>query len=512
MRNTVVLIVLDGWGIGRDDASNPIHAVQPKTIAYIKNNFPSGSLQASGIAVGLPWGEEGNSEVGHLTMGIGKVVYQHFPRVSLSISDGTFQKNEALLGAFEHARKNNSRVHLMGLVGQANVHSSMEHLRELIKMLDGEKLPYIIHAFTDGRDSDPDSAYELLSKLPAERLGSVSGRYYAMDRDKHWDLTSRVYEVLTGAGKILPIADLQKHIQNTYSNRLNDEYIAPVIINSQDNAIKEQDAVICFNFREDRMRQIVEALVNPHFKEFETKKFTNVHIVSMTQYRDDFNIPTAFPPEKIDDCLGHVLSQNNKSQLRVAETQKYAHVTFFFNGLQDKPFPGEYRVLIPSKVIPRQEDDPVMMAPAIATRLTEALEENAFDFILVNFANSDMIAHTGNYEASEKAIQVVDEQLARIVQTALRTNATLLITADHGNVERLFNPVTGEPETKHDASPVPVYLVGNRFARPQNPFTVQEREKVTMGMLSDIAPTILELMDIQKPATMTGQSLLRYLV
>ncbi len=512
MRNTVVLIVLDGWGIGRDDASNPIHVVQPKTISYIKNNFPSGSLQASGIAVGLPWGEEGNSEVGHLTMGIGKVVYQHYPRISLSISEGLFQKNTEILASFEHAKKNNGRVHLVGLVGQANVHSSVEHLEELLKMTKATQVPYVIHAFTDGRDSEPNSAYSLLAKLPMEKLGSVSGRYYAMDRDKHWDLTKNVYNILTGIGHVLPLADLQKHIEKTYSNRLNDEYIAPAIISTPDNAIKDNDSVIFFNFREDRMRQIGEAFVNPHFKEFEVKKFSNLRVMSMTQYRDDFNIPVAFSPEKIEDCLGHVLSQNSKSQLRVAETQKYAHVTFFFNGLNDKPFPAEYRILIPSKIIPRQEDDPVMMTPAITTRLVEALEENAFDFILVNFANADMIAHTGNYEAAQKAVQIIDEHLAKIVQAVLRTNSTLLITADHGNVERLFNPITGEPETKHDASPVPVYLIGNKYGRPQNPFTVQEHERVTIGMLSDIAPTILELMQIQKPSTMSGQSLLRYLV
>lgn len=511
MRNTVALIVLDGWGIGREDASNPIHVVQPKTISFIENNFPSGSLQASGIAVGLPWGEEGNSEVGHLTMGIGRIIYQHYPRISLAITDGTFQKNNELLKALEHAKENNSRVHLVGLISQANIHSSFEHLEELMRIVSSRQLPFIVHAFTDGRDSDPHSAYSLLSKLPMEKIGSVSGRYYAMDRDKHWDLTKRVYEIMTGTGAILPLADLQEHIHKTYLNRLNDEYVAPVIIGSADNAIKEHDTVIFFNFREDRMRQIAEAFTNPHFKEFETKKFSNVYFLSMTQYRDDFSMPVLFSPEKVDECLGHILSENGKTQLRVAETQKYAHVTFFFNGLNDKPFPQEYRILIPSKITPRQEDDPTMMTPSIAGRITEALEEGAFDFILANFASPDMIAHTGNYEASQKAVQIVDAYLGKIVETALRTNTTLLITADHGNIERLFNPITGEPETKHDANPVPVYLVGNIYKRQQNPFSVQERRRVTIGMLSDIAPTILELMHIQKPAAMTGQSLLKYL-
>ncbi len=512
MRKTVVLIVLDGWGIGREDASNPIHVVQPKIISYLEQNFPSGSLQASGISVGLPWGEEGNSEVGHLTMGIGKIIYQHYPRISLSISEGAFQKNEAILGAIEHAKKNNGRLHLAGLIGQANVHSSAEHLQTLMDMAQNAGVPFVIQAFTDGRDSDPHSAYELLSKLPAEKLGSASGRYYAMDRDKHWDLTKRAYDALTGQAAVIPLSDLQKHIESAYSNRLNDEYIAPVGLQSADNAIKDNDAVFFFNFREDRMRQLCEAFTNPYFKEFPRKELKNVYFASMTQYREDFTIPTAFPPERIEECLGHILSENGKSQLRIAETQKYAHVTFFFNGLNDKPFPQEYRILIPSKVIPRQEDDPTMMAPAITTRLIKALEEQAFDFILVNFANSDMIAHTGNYEASLQAVRVIDEQLTKIIQTALRTQATVLVTSDHGNIERLFNPITGEPETKHDANPVPIYLVSAAYARPQDPSAIHERKAVTIGMLSDIAPTVLELMQIQKPASMTGQSLLRYLL
>jgi 2,3-bisphosphoglycerate-independent phosphoglycerate mutase len=512
MKHTVVLIVLDGWGIGQENESNPIHVIKPRAIEYLRNNFPSGSLQASGIAVGLPWGEEGNSEVGHLTMGIGRIMYQHYPRISLAIKDGSFQQNKAVLDAFEHAKKNGSKVNFVGLVGQGNIHSSLEHVHELIRLADEHQVPFALHLFTDGRDSDPNAAFSTLSQFPVERIASISGRYYAMDRDKHWDLTQKAYAALTGTAPIIAREDMKKHIEATYAKKLNDEFVAPAVVGSADMAIKDNDAVFFFNFREDRMRQIGEAIANPYFSEFPAIKFQNLYVASMTQLREDFTIPVAFPPETISSSLGKVLSEAGKSQLRIAETQKYAHVTFFFNGLNDKPFPNEYRVLIPSRMAPRQDEDPVMMAPAIAARIIQGIEEGAFDFILANFANPDMIAHTGNYEAAKKAIQVIDEQLQKILTAAAQHDVTLLITSDHGNAERLFDPQTGQPETKHDANPVPLYLVSRKYFRPQRPDIVQEREHFTIGMLSDIAPTILELMGIQKPHEMTGESLLRQLL
>jgi 2,3-bisphosphoglycerate-independent phosphoglycerate mutase len=512
MKHTVVLVVLDGWGIGQDDQSNPIHAVKPKTIEYLKHNFPSGALQSAGMSVGLPWKEEGNSEVGHLTMGIGRIMYQHYPRISLAIQNGTFQKSDAISNAFNHALLNKSRLHLVGLVGQANIHSSLEHLKELIAMAIQKQVPYVLHLFTDGRDSDPHASFQTLSQFPIDHIGSISGRYYAMDRDKHWDLTQRAYQAITGTASYIPAADMQKHIEEAYAKKLNDEFVLPVGIGSQENALHDNDAVLFFNFREDRMRQLAESFTNPYFTQFPVQKFTNVYFASMTLLREDFTIPVAFPPEKIEGCLGKVLAENNKTQLRIAETQKYAHVTFFFNGLNDKPFPNEYRVLIPSKMIPRQEDDPIMQAPSITTRLIQAIEEETFDFILVNYANPDMIAHTGNYDASEKAIRIIDEELAKVVTTVLKRDTTLIVTSDHGNVERLFNPATGEPETKHDANPVPIYLVGKQFYRPVNEQLIHEREHMTVGLLADIAPTVLELLNIQKPKYMTGESLLKQLL
>ena len=504
--------MLDGWGIGAEGDSNPIHVAKPKTIEYIKNNFPSGALQASGIAVGLPWGEEGNSEVGHLTMGAGKIIYQHYPRISLSIRNKSFFSNPTVNAAIDYAKENKSRVHFVGLVGQANVHSSMEHLQALIDLANKKGADYKIQVITDGRDSDPQSAYSLIEKLPIDHIGSISGRFYAMDRDKRWDLTQRAYDALIGNAPVITPEDIKNHLQQAYDKNLNDEYIVPALIGSKDNAIKDNDSVFFFDFREDRMRQIVEAFANPEFSNFPVTKFNNVMLSSMTTIREDFNIPVAFPPQHVDNPIGKVISDNNRTQLRIAETQKYAHVTFFFNGLNDVTYPNEYRILIPSRIIPKQDEDPEMMAPAITTRLIQAIEEESFDFVLVNYANPDMVAHTGNFNACLKAIEVIDRELGKVVQAILKNNATAIITSDHGNIERLYNPLTGEPETKHDSSPVPIYLVGTKYLKPQNPFDVKERERSTLGMLADIAPSVLELMGIPKNPDMTGESLIRHLI
>ena len=512
MRNTVVLIVLDGWGIGQEDGANPIHAVHPKTITYIKEHFPSGALQASGIAVGLPWGEEGNSEVGHLTMGIGKVMYQYYPRISIAIKDGTFQKNPAISDAINAALQKKTKINFVGLVGTANVHASMEHLMELIALAKKSGVPYALHLFTDGRDSDPHSALSILATLPQEAIGSIGGRYYGMDRDQHWDLTQRAYQALVGDAPFIPRADIQKHIQETYDKKLNDEFILPVGIDDARKSIADGDSIFFFDFREDRMRQIAESFVNPAFDHFPLHHFPQSFIASMTLIREDFTIPVAFPPQNPGTSLGAIISQSGKSQLRIAETQKYAHVTFFFNGLTDAPFPNEYRVLIPSRAIPRQDEDPEMMAPAITTRLVQAIEEEAFDFILVNYANPDMVAHTGNYTAALRAVQIIDDQLTHVLQAAFKHHTTILITSDHGNIERMFNPLTGEPETKHDSSPVPVYLISENFFGIRDPRMVRENEHITIGLLSDVAPTILDLLHIPKPPSMSGESLLPQLL
>ena len=508
-KRTVILVILDGWGIGEPDESNPIHVVNPSNINYLKANFPAGILQASGISVGLPWGEEGNSEVGHLNLGAGKIVYQYYPRITLAIRDNSFFKNQALKAAFEHARKNNSAVNIIGLLSEGNVHSSFEHLIAFIQFAEKEKISKLnLHLFTDGRDSPPNSALGLLSRLPKEaKLTSLSGRFYAMDRENHWDRTQKVYSVLTGEGPITE--NIEAHIKKTYDRKLSDEFIEPILIGS---GIKDNDALIFFNFREDRIRQLAAAFINKQFKNFPVKSFNNLYIATMTQYDDSFAVPVAFQPEKIEVCLAKVLQENGKSQLRVAETQKYPHITYFFNGMREEPFKNEYRILIPSKTIIRQEEQPEMMASEITTRVVESIGENAFGFILINYANPDIIAHTGNYEACLQAVEVIDEQIGKVIKAALAHDDILIITSDHGNIERVFDPLTGLAETQHDPSPVPIYLVAKEFQRQKTKAEISRLEENNTGILADVAPTILELMEIPKPKEMTGQSLLKSLI
>jgi 2,3-bisphosphoglycerate-independent phosphoglycerate mutase len=513
---SVVLVILDGWGIGSWDKSNPIYAAAPKNIAYLKANFPSGALQASGIAVGLPWGEEGNSEVGHLSMGSGKILYQNYPRISLAIRDGSFFKNEILEEAAEHVRKNNSSLNLFGLLTEANVHASLEHLDALIKFAEQGKINFNLHLITDGRDSPPQSALGLLPKMPKEKLASIAGRYYAMDRDKRWDRTEAAYKVLIGEGQTTD--DLENHIKKTYERGLNDEYVEPIGLISQIGLIgpigpiKDNDALIFFNFREDRMRQMTEAFINKNFDKFPTKKFSNLYIATMISYDDKFQVPVVFPFGKITNPLSKTLSDSGKTQFKIAETEKYAHITYFFNGQEEKPFKNEYRVLVPSKKILRYDEFPEMMAQEITNRAVEAIEEGVYDFILINYANPDILGHTGNFQAAVEAIKIVDEQIGKITKAALSRDATLVITSDHGNVEKMVDPATGMPETKHDPSLVPIYLVSKNYERHRSEAEIRRSERESVGVLSDIAPTILELLGMPKPKEMTGSSLLKFLL
>ena len=517
MKRTVVLAILDGWGIGRKDNSNPIYVANPKNIEYVKMNFPSGALQASGIAVGLPWGEEGNSEVGHLTLGAGKIIYQHFPRITLAIRDGSFFKNPAFLGATEHVKKNGSTLHLAGLLTAGNVHASLDHLAALVKLAaeNGIKNLYF-HFFTDGKDSPPKSASELLKKVGdisarhggLGKIASLAGRYYALDRDEHWDRTAKTYKAITG--EAAAAESPQSAVEAAYQRNLSDEFVEPAVIETA-GAIKDGDALIFCDFREDSIRQIAEAFIDQGFARFPVKKFANLYIATMTRYREKFAVPVAFPPETVGNPLGKVLSDAGKSQLRIAETEKYAHVTYFFNGFKDQPFNNEFRVLIPSKNVPRYDDYPEMMAKEITDRAIQSVEEGAFDFILINYANADIIAHTGNYDAALKAIAAVDEQIGRLLKAVFAQNAVLIITADHGNAERMIDPMTAMIETKHDVSPVPVYIVAKELARPRDKFDAEQAEKMTAGILSDIAPTILDFLGVPKPPAMTGESLRRSL-
>ncbi len=514
-RRTVILIILDGWGIGRNDYSNPIHMANPQNINYIKSNFPTGALQASGISVGLPWGEEGNSEVGHLNMGTGRIIYQNFPRITLSIRKGDFFQNQIIRKAFDHAKANNSNINLFGLLTEANVHSSFEHLEALLKFAENENLPserINLHLITDGRDSPPRSAMQLLQKLPnSNQLASIAGRYYSMDRDGHWERTQEAYQMMIGEGNIIKFNDIKSHLNRAYERNLNDEYILPTLVGPQKRPVQENDSIIFFNFREDRMKQIVRAFTETNFNKFPVKKFSNLYSTTMIEYDKTCTFPVIFPPEKIEVPLGKILADRGKIQLRVAETEKYAHITYFFNGLREEPFENEYRVLIPSQSAPHDKH-PEMRAKEICQRIVAAIEENAYDFILTNFANSDMIAHTGNFNATVEAVKIVDEEIGKIVKAVLENNAILLITSDHGNAERLLDPQTGEAETKHDASPVPIYLIAKEFQREKSPAEIRQSESAPLGVLADISPTVLELLGIKKPKEMTAQSLLDFLL
>ncbi len=516
MKKQIVLAILDGWGIGKKDSSNPVHMQGTPNIDYIKSHFPSGALQASGIAVGLPWGEEGNSEVGHITLGAGKVIFQHYPRISMSIRDGSFFKNKVLLAVIEHVKKNNSALNIAGLLTDANIHASLEHLLALIEFAKKEKLEKVnIHLYTDGKDSPLKSSGGLLSKVekalsPGIKIASIMGRYYALDRDKHWNRTQQAYNILTGDG---PITDAYRElIQKTYQKNLSDEFVEPHLIGPENNGIKDGDALIFFDFREDSVRQIVESFINPDFNFFPVKKFTNLYIATMTEYSPKFNLPVISPQEKVENPLGKIISENGKSQLRIAESDKYAHVTYFFNGLQDKSYLNEFRIMVPSKNVIRHDEAPEMMAREITSRVIQALDENSFDFILINYANSDMVAHTGNFDAGMMAVKTIDEEIGKLSQKILEDNDILIITSDHGNIEKMMDPLTAKPTSGHDQSPVPVYIVANEFLRNKTSKDVEESERETIGILSDVAPTILSFMNIPKPSDMTGQdffSLLR---
>ncbi|MFH1162056.1 MAG: 2,3-bisphosphoglycerate-independent phosphoglycerate mutase [Candidatus Jorgensenbacteria bacterium] len=512
MKHTLVLAILDGWGIGTPDQSNPIYAAAPETIRTMESRFPAGALQASGITVGLPWEEEGNSEVGHLIMGAGKVMYQHFPKISLAIQSGDFFKNTALRDAFAHTRARRSAVHLVGLLTSGNVHASLTHLYALVEMAKRESCPDLyLQLITDGRDSPPESAGNLVGevrkKLAVAGIGevaSVVGRYYAMNRDGHWDRTAKAYALLTEG---VPLRPLGEALTRAYRRNLNDEFIEPAVISATTHPIRDGDAVIFFNFREDSMRQLAQAFIDPAFIRFPRKPLRELYVATMTNYYESFTVPAAFPNELVEFPLGRVLADNGKVQLRISESQKYAHVTYFMNGFRDKPFPNEYRILIPSLEIPHPEERPEMMARAITDRVLAGLSEGSFDFIAMNYANPDIIAHTGNYEATVQAIHVVDEELGRLLQAVRAGDHTLIVTSDHGNAESVMGLRSGERETRHNTNPVPFYLVGNSFEGVTRLGPGGHLQVI--GLLADIAPTILELMGIPKPEAMTGESLIR---
>lgn len=509
-KKIVVLVVLDGWGIGKDNYTNPLFVAKPPTFQWLSENYPLTSLQASGIAVGLPWGEVGNSEVGHLTLGAGKVIYQYYPRITMAIHDSTFFDNPVLKAAFAHARDNHSAINFAGLLTKANVHASLEHLQALLKMAQMEGVTKInLHLFGDGEDSPPRTMEKFLSELPKECFASLVGRYYAMDRSGNWRLTQTAYDAMIGtAGPI--VSDPTPAIEVTYKQGSSETYLSAVRF-SEDRKVQDGDALVFFNYREDGLRQLTSAFITKGFDHFPVTTFNNLHVATFTHYDDAFDVPVAFPADNVMDPVGKVLSDAGLTQLRLAETYRYAHVTYFFNGLREPPFKGEFRTLIPSNTDPHPEAHPEMMAGPITDRLIDAIESRGFDFILVNYANPDTIAHTGNFDAALEAIKVIDAQIARVIKAADNPDTLLFITSDHGSIEEMMDETTGRPESSHHTSPVPLYIVAQQLKGRK--FVNSDRLiSETLGSLADVAPTILAAMGIPKPEDMAGSSLLDGLV
>ena len=506
----VILIVLDGWGINSRKEGNAIASADTPVYSALLREWPHAELNAAGEAVGLPDGQMGNSEVGHLNLGAGRIVYQDSTRISKSIRDGDFFKNPVLLSALNGVKQAGGRLHLMGLLSDGGVHSRMDHITALFDLVKQQGISQVFfHAFLDGRDTPPKSALDYIARLESQlaaigigRIATVSGRYYAMDRDKRWDRVQKAYEALVQGEGIRKYSAVEA-VQQSYEHNRTDEFLLPTIImgprtNRAVATISDNDAVIFCNFRSDRAREITQALTDPAFQGFSRKRLPNLSsFVCLTTYDETFNLPVAFAPVRLTNILGEVLSARGLSQLRIAETEKYAHVTFFFNGGEELPFPLEDRVLVPSpRDVATYDKKPEMSAREITEKLVGAIHKRRYGFILTNYANPDMVGHTGVLPAAISAVEVLDECLGRVVRAAQETGARVLITADHGNLEMMADPATGQPHTAHTTDPVPFILVGEKVG-------LRER-----GILADVAPTVLELLEIEKPADMTGSSLI----
>ncbi len=517
MPKPVVLVVLDGWGLSSATQGNAIREAHAPTFDTLNKQYPMTALQASGMSVGLPWSTPGNSEVGHMTMGAGRIIYQNLPRISLSIDDRSFFKNPALLAAAENAKSKNSAFHIMGLLSTGSVHSHKDHLFALLRFAKEQGLSNVfIHIFTDGRDSSPMAGIQEVEKLQTfirkigvGKIASVSGRHYAMDRNHNWDRIKEAYTCLTVGGPSSH-TDPEQLLTNSYQEGFTDEYVVPTNIVDADNTkhlIVANDSVIFFNFREDRARELTDAFTDPDFTGFK-RTLLPLTFVTMVEYETGQKTLVAFPPVTAKNTLGEILSQNNKRQIRIAETEKYAHVTYFFNGGAEKPFPGEDRKLVPSQIVTHFDEAPEMSAPQITDAVIYALECNVYDFILVNYANADMVGHTGNEEATIEAVEATDKNLSKLIPAVLQHEGVLFITADHGNAEEMLHAISNEMDTEHSVNPVPLWFVTSTNHHEKTGEQMMREQSQVNGLLSDIAPTILEMMNITPPPEMNGASLL----
>lgn len=501
MNEKVGLIILDGWGIGQADHSDAIHEAKTPFFDSLINNYPNSKLKTFGESVGLPEGQMGNSEVGHLNIGSGRIVYQELSRINNAIKNGDFKQNPKLIEAFKKAKKNGKKTHLIGLVSNGGVHSSQDHLHALCDLSNTLNMDNVfVHAFTDGRDCDPKSGLSFIERLQEItdrnniKIASVIGRYYAMDRDQRWERIKKAYDLMTkGIGSAFSTA--ADAIQSSYKNGVSDEFIEPALIDEK-GLIEDGDTVMFFNFRSDRPREITSVLTQRDYPEFEMKKL-NLNFYCMTRYDESFEgLEVIFDKENLTNTLGEVLSSHGKTQLRIAETEKYPHVTFFFNGGRERPFKGEQRILVNSPKVATYDLQPEMSAHSVTQNVLDDISKNSPDFLCLNFANPDMVGHTGVFNAIINAVETVDGCLEKIVKKGLDKDYVFIIIADHGNADLAINS-DGTPNTAHSLNPVPCILVSNSSLK-----------KVRDGVLGDIAPTILSLFGIKAPKEMTGDSLL----
>jgi 2,3-bisphosphoglycerate-independent phosphoglycerate mutase len=504
-RKKVVLIIMDGWGLGKKDQTNAIYNADTPFVNGLLQKHPHSQLLTSGKNVGLPEGQMGNSEVGHINIGAGRIVYQELERIDIAIETGELKSNPVLNELINYAKENNKPLHLMGLVSDGGVHSHINHLKALCDIAAEKGMEMIfIHAFTDGRDTDPKSGIKFINELQRYivdkpvKIASLTGRYYAMDRDRRWERIKMAYDLLIkGIGK--KTKNLIDEIERSYADRMTDEFIKPVVVVDDDNipliTIKEGDAVLVFNFRTDRCRQITRVLTQQDMPDYDMKKL-NLFYVTMSRYDDDFqNVKVIFEKENPQNTLGEVLARNGKKQLRIAETEKYPHVTYFFSGGREEVFTGENRILIPSPKVATYDLKPSMSAEKVTDAIVKELKKGEIDFVCLNYANPDMVGHTGVYEAIVEAVETVDQCVKRVVESGTENGYSFLITSDHGNADYVINE-DGSPNTAHTTNPVPLILIDNDY------------KKINNGILADLAPTILKIMEIEKPDVMTGNVLI----
>ena len=502
-----ILMIMDGVGLNDETKGNAFKLANTPNIDRLIAKYPNTYIATSGLAVGLPDGQMGNSEVGHTNIGAGRIVYQDLTRITKDIDDGNFFENEQFINAIQNVKRNNSSLHLMGLLSDGGVHSHNSHLYALLELAKQKGVENVyIHAFLDGRDTPPTSAIEYIKELEEKikeigvgKIATIEGRYYAMDRDKRWERIKLAYDAMVnGIGNKFKTA--QKAIENSYEAQEFDEFVKPIVITDEKNEavakIMDKDSVIFFNFRPDRARQIVRTITEVDFNEFETIKMSNLYFVTMTEYDETLkNVHVAYMPQVLNNTLGEVLSTRGYTQLRCAETEKYAHVTFFFNGGEEKQYTGEDRILVPSPKVATYDLKPEMSAYEITDKIIEAIDSKKYDVIIMNYANGDMVGHTGIIDKAIEAVETLDTCVGKVVSKLEEVEGEALITADHGNCEYMLDLKTGEPITSHSTFDVPLIVVSNRVKSLKN------------GRLCDLAPTLLALMSEEKPKDMTGESL-----